>query len=348
MQNTNITSINRCHILDILKAICIWCVIFTHTRWAANNNRLVIFPFLINMAVPFFILTSGYVWAKSFKAKNINSLDAAYTKNYFLKSFIRYIPPVLLAYCIELFFRLGIAALKHNIDLIDFAKRSYFELFYGCSGPGSYWPHILVQLTVIFPVLYIAISRYKLKAVLITICLALFLEIAKFAIIDLRLYRILLFRYLPILALGVYFSIEKTTRRFCALLLAIGILSILVFCYSPYKPIIFRWWQDTSMFPSFYAAGLFVLCLKIKDFSFAPLEKIGRISYHIFLFQMIYFWLSQGLEAKGYTVFNGNTLATAIMCILFCTVGGGIIPIAKLYHAHSTLFVCLLEKQSKR
>ena len=72
----------RNHFVDVLKGICIIFVIFTHASWTDEQRVKLLFPFWIDMAVPFFMLVSGYVYTKSFQKNGIETLDS---KNTFLK-----------------------------------------------------------------------------------------------------------------------------------------------------------------------------------------------------------------------------------------------------------------------
>jgi fucose 4-O-acetylase-like acetyltransferase len=53
--------------LDALKGICIIFVVITHFRWTEELRLLLFFPFTIHMAVPIFMLISGYVYAVVYK-----------------------------------------------------------------------------------------------------------------------------------------------------------------------------------------------------------------------------------------------------------------------------------------
>ena len=77
-------TLNRNHFIDVLKGICIIFVIFTHASWTDEQRLKFLFPFWIAMAVPFFMLVSGYVYTKSFQKNSVETLDSAYNKKYLL------------------------------------------------------------------------------------------------------------------------------------------------------------------------------------------------------------------------------------------------------------------------
>ena len=58
----------RIDFLDYLKAICVIMVIITHYDWADKDSPF--FTMLINMAVPVFMIISGYNFAMSNRKKD--------------------------------------------------------------------------------------------------------------------------------------------------------------------------------------------------------------------------------------------------------------------------------------
>ena len=62
----------RIDFLDYLKAICVIMVIITHYDWADKDSPF--FTMLINMAVPVFMIISGYNFAMSNRKKTGGNL----------------------------------------------------------------------------------------------------------------------------------------------------------------------------------------------------------------------------------------------------------------------------------
>ena len=58
--------------VDVLKGICIIMVVVTHFSWEEHERLYYLFPFWIDMAVPIFMLISGYVYTISYKRHEIN------------------------------------------------------------------------------------------------------------------------------------------------------------------------------------------------------------------------------------------------------------------------------------
>ena len=88
--------------LDIIKAFCILFVIITHDQISDAFRLRAFFPFCINMAVPMFMIISGYVYAASFDRNSISKIEDAYTLKFLLPKFIRYTVPFLMMFVVEI------------------------------------------------------------------------------------------------------------------------------------------------------------------------------------------------------------------------------------------------------
>lgn len=72
----NLASVNRVNQLDWLKAFAIIMVLITHTLQSLNiySDALIIGrPFWIDMAVPIFMIISGFTFSMSAEKNNISS-----------------------------------------------------------------------------------------------------------------------------------------------------------------------------------------------------------------------------------------------------------------------------------
>lgn len=307
---------NRNHFIDILKGICIIFVVFTHASWTEEQRTKLLFPFWIDMAVPFFMLISGYVYTKSFLKNDIVSMDSAYNKKYFIKNFIRYTIPYLVMYFIENSVKI-IIALKNNESIKHFIKASIAIFLQGGEGPGSYYYPEMIQIMFFFPIIYILVKKYDFKGVLIVAFATLFFEILKFPYFENEeQYRLLLFRYFMLLAFGAYFALKKIQPKFW-IFSVIGFVFIILFTYTNYSPRIFKWWTGTSMFPVLFIVPIFGFFVE-KNIKFIPLEIVGKASYNIFLTQMVYYWIMYG---KVKEVLE-NTYLNAFISIIICVIVG--------------------------
>ena len=67
----------RIDFLDYLKAICVILVVVTHYDWQSKHSY--IFTMFINMAVPVFMIISGYNFAMSYKRKTNGTMKQMYS-----------------------------------------------------------------------------------------------------------------------------------------------------------------------------------------------------------------------------------------------------------------------------
>ena len=149
----------RIEFLDYLKAVCVIMVIITHYGWEDKTSPF--FTMLINMAVPVFMIVSGYNFAMSNRKKADGNLEKMYGWNMMKPKLIRFLLPFFAICLLEI---LLLAAQDKNIPL--------FRIFVlGAYGPGSYYVPIMLQLLVIFPLIYVMIA-YNAKLGLAVAALA--------------------------------------------------------------------------------------------------------------------------------------------------------------------------------
>ena len=74
MDNNKEKQLGRNSVIDIIKGICILFVIITHYQWTNEQRLMLLFPFWIDMAVPLFMIFSGYLSALSFYKRNFNMI----------------------------------------------------------------------------------------------------------------------------------------------------------------------------------------------------------------------------------------------------------------------------------
>lgn len=309
-------TLNRNHFIDVLKGICIIFVVFTHASWTPEQNLKLLFPFWIDMAVPFFMLVTGYVYTKSFQKNGIESLDSAYNKKYLLKNFIRYTIPYFIAFAIDFCVQV-ILYIRNPTGIKRFLVHEIALFLQGGNGPGSYYYPEMIQIMFLFPIIYALVKKYNLKGVLVVAFATFFFEVLKFPYMENEgQYRLLLFRYFMLIAFGSYFAMNKMNRKHW-ILSVVGFCFIILFTYTNYSPKIFKWWTGTSMFPVLFIVPIFGFLVG-KNIKFAPLEKIGKASYNIFLTQMVYYCYLYG-KIKEFLV---NVYLNAVVSIAICVIVG--------------------------
>ena len=142
----------RIKFLDVLKGICIIMVIVSHYAWSETERLIFLFPFWIDMAVPIFMLISGYVYAISIDKNRIYQMEDAYRFSFICKKVVRYTIPFGIAFLLEMIMY-TIAGSGYNL------VSAVITFIDGGRGPGSYYYPIMIQLIFIFPLIYFSIRK---------------------------------------------------------------------------------------------------------------------------------------------------------------------------------------------
>lgn len=316
------SSSKRDSALDIIKGISILFVIAVHQssfqEWTTFQRNMLGFPFWIDMAVPLFMMISGYVSALSFERRGLRTIEDAYTKQYLFKSAIRYTVPLAIAYAVECLIELY----QHNFDSIkEFAKTVFYGFFRGGLGPGSYYYPVLMQFILLSPIIYFVIRKYKGKGLLGCFVANFVFEAMKDTyFIEAAQYRLLIFRYIFLIAIGCYVAMypNAINRKVAILSFVVGIIFIVATAYCGYSPVIFYSWTSTCMLTALYIGPVFWLILKkMKAWQIHQplLEVIGRSTYNIMLVQMVYFmYFCAYTEQYGLGYFK-NTVIAMLLCV---------------------------------
>lgn len=329
----------RMHSLDVLKGLCILFIIATHNEFAPEERAMLGFPFWIDMAVPIFMIISGYVNAMSYERKGIKALSEMYSLEDTLGKLVRFTVPFAMAFVFEvvlyLFFMLMPIGFKHDLQL--------FET--GGFGPGNYYFPIMIQFVFLFPLLYKLIKRYDFRGLVITFFATYIFELTKIAFdMSVNNYCYNVLRYMPMIALGIYAAVSpKTIRPWVHVAsCAIGIAYTVYTYYLGHELYPFNYWSTTCFVACMFIMPLIYLWLKHVEFRFPPLELLGKASYNIFLAQMVFYF---GAVPLWYNHMGGKA-GRLIGAYIICLVGGVIFyfieqPITKavrklaysIYHA---------------
>ena len=301
---------NRNSTIDIIKAVLIILIILTHYSWTVEQRQNVVFPLVIDMAVPIFMFLSGYVGAISFDKRGVDSLEKAYSFQQIIHKFIRYTIPYLFFLVVEFL-----------IPTINKPKGSKSELLKwiinGAEGPGSYYYPILVQLIFLFPLIYFIIFRNHKYGIWICLLINLMYELLKWSYdMGVYCYRLLIFRYIFILAFGIHMyrgSIHKSTS---IALVVLGGIFIVLTRYEIYSPRIITFWTGTSCLADMWIIPLISFIVKKVKIHLYPLEMIGRASYNIFFVQMIYYSIDRtklSLSIKSWII---ELIIGVVICLV--------------------------------
>jgi len=300
---------NRIEFLDYLKAICVIMVIITHYGWKDKTSPF--FTMLINMAVPIFMIISGYNFAMSNRKKAEGKFVRMYGWDAIKPKLVRFLVPFFSICLIEI----ALLALGER----DIEPLRIFLL--GAYGPGSYYVPVMLQLLVIFPVIYTLVEKNaKLGIVFGGIANLLFEIAVKVFEIDKYYYRLSIGRYLLLIAFGCYLYLhpEHRVKRYQMIaMFLIGLAYIVAVFGFDRELILFGYWKTTAMPVAFYIFPIVILLFRKFYHSRIPgvfgrlLTWIGQASYHIFLVQMVYYHFDLGgeiMQAKWYIAVPFNLL----------------------------------------
>lgn len=304
----------RIALFDYLKAFFIILVIVTHYSWTDVERLNIVFPFIVSMAIPGFMIISGYVLFLSGEKKYQTGLADLYALEVLFARYMRFTIPFLIALTVEIIFQII------NQADVTFASSVHLYLV-GGKGPGSYYYPLMIQLIFVFPLIYWIMKRGPIKGLIIVGVLNLSYEIMIHAYgMSWDCYRLLIFRYLLLIGFGCYLYLMKDKRLKLSVLLImmlIGSAYIVVTKYTGYEEVLFTYWTSTSMMTAFWVFPLFYfvfkLCGKARP---SKIQIIGRASYHIFLFQMVYYAYADKI-VLGYLpdIAAGHVIFNIVLCI---------------------------------
>lgn len=289
----NDKSKNRIGVIDCVKGLAIIMIIITHCNWPDGLGKQLLFPFWVNMAVPLFMIITGYLYTNSYSKRN-----KWYEKEWMIKTFLRYSIPFFIAFGLEcVIYSVIKEAGVPEAQMFGLKNAIITLLEEGGYGPGAYYYCCMIQIMLFFSVIYWLIKNFREKGLFVCFFINLIYEISK-TIWNMNplLYRMLAFRYIYILAAGCYlFYMRSEARKLRPMQWVLGVLgAIYLFAEANYvgtwSPKIMTMWSSTCVIASMYIVPIFWLVLtKGSKLHNRFLEKVGRCSYDIFLVQMVYY-----------------------------------------------------------
>lgn len=286
---------------DYLKSISILMILVTHLGFSVISRKNLLFPYWIDMAVPFFFIVNGYMYSLSWEKRNLKSIKDWFKYKNFSDKFLRILVPYVIIFLLEV--------LLYKILNRDISSREIVNGFItGGWGPGSYYFPVLIQLLLLFPFILSIAKKKNGWIILILIQVLLEITTQKLGLSD-GLYRLLFFRYLGFVTFGIllYFRDIKGNdihilkifgNRFLLLgIFLCGVGLIYMLSYTSYEPLIFKRWTTTSLPTLLYSFPLVFVFTKAESL----LQRVPKIlnniiiliaksTYHIFLVQMTYYW----------------------------------------------------------
>lgn len=306
--------------VDYLKAIAIVLVIINHSLTDTKKLNLG-GPFWISMAVPIFMIVSGFTYSMSSERRNIESFKEYFNKDLMKTRLSRLIIPYLIIFILELLF-IFIVPIKFPSMNIDLKLPISLLFLSGGIGPGSYYFPILIQLLFLFPFMLFFFKKSKGGSIAFFFLAQLIFDMLLNIIpIPGRLYRLLIFRYLAFIIMGITLYYKKDKNNISLIILALSsTIYIWIVNYSNYIPKLFTNWTGTSLPTVFLALAFVVLAMKYLEIEnknkFTNLiSLVGKASYHIFLIQKVAFEF--GLN-RFFRNRNISFTISSISSILFC------------------------------
>lgn len=292
-----------------MKGIAILFVILNHNIPLNILDNYKYF-YHIGQAVPIFMMISGYLVYAKYSVQ-----DMFENFNHFSKVFKRIMFPFFIVTIIQVLIKVMFGTFSLKALIID-----------GGIGPGSYYPWVFLQCTLILPIIVFIMNKYSktyISAIIIIgICIGLNIICCVFQLPE-QIYRLLAVRYIFYLYLGCLW--KKEGIYFNAMTVGIVLISIIFIYLEKYKllnfsPIFFNSWQGYNWLGSFYTLAVigcidklyqFIKNDKVKTW----ISRLGSCSYEIFLTQMFVF----SFLGPGLVNFISNQLIKYIIYIVFTT-----------------------------
>lgn len=306
----------RVWIVDFLKAIAIIFVIINHLK--VTDNTKPVFLLLVNMAVPIFLVLSSWVYCRT-------SWEDKYSKLKISNSLKRLALPLPIVAVV--FLLVEVVCFKQGVQS---AMKNFVHANY---GPGSYYFYIMVQFVFVIPIIKEVIRRFGEKGLLCCFVVNLVYDLlCRFLHVRVSLYRLLVGRYLYIIAIGVYIYYITVIRKkriptyVLVLSMMIGVLYLVLPSVGvEYKIFTYPVWWRTSMITGFYIGPVCYWLLLHCDWkmpnAFGKVTSvIGQASYHIMYAQLLFFnWydkINKSVSIRSATGYVFSICIISFLCII--------------------------------
>ena len=308
----------RIYILDYMKSICIFMVIIMHTRIYNEIGNKALMPFYINMAVPCFMLISGFTLSIRLEKRRDNSLK-------YLKSDISH---VLMPYIVSFFIviLMKILFVHQTYSLVELIKLFLSGEF----GTGGYFVVVYIQIILLFPLMQKLIKNYNILGLIAIIGANILYEAVVWGLVrygyDLSFfYKICSVRYFTYVSAGIflYYYRKRIPKVILTISFILGVIYIISYAYLGWKPLFNAYWHHSSFYGVLFVMPVINFFIGKSGYFKGTtaigkaLMVVGKNTFYIFCVQMAFF-------TNRYSVSIGN-LSSLVMCILalvICTAIG--------------------------
>lgn len=286
---------NYIPVIDYIKAFAMCMVVTTHF-FTYDEKDFALFIYVIQMGMPLFMFIMSYNFAMSADRHGLNDLSALYAPAQMKKHFGGILPAYTLMAVVEAAFHIA------RGQGLGFGEFLYAYVTGGLDGGshGGYFFCIYWQFLLFAPLLYLLVKRWPMQTFLAALIADAFYEWLVGAIdIPRELNRLLFIRYLFIAVFGIYFYLwrDRVKLWWVALGMAGSLCYITALEYGGLDWPLTTYWLNTNVYASFYFCGLAIFAFHFAQYKQLPgrlhtlVRAIGRSTWTIYLFQMLYFRL---------------------------------------------------------
>lgn len=300
--------------IDVLKGIAILSVILLHTiPW--DYRLLIGSPYHIWQAVPVFMLIVGYNFAKSAKSKNQETLADLYQVDIIKKRIVKILKPFIFILLARLVIQLFLTG---NLKLVRFLT----GVFFGDITYGGYYIPVMIQAILLCPLMYFLMRKNLNRNTFWLLVSAYVLDwLVMLADVPGGLYRILIVRYIFAITLGIWLGLNEKpiNYKLTGFLAVISLIYITRVYYFDITTTLESYWQAQHPPAYFWTlllvmVGLYAYEAKPSQALAKPFIWMGQSSYHIFLFQMLYFWFLSQISFTG--ILGLEIIINTLICVV--------------------------------
>ncbi|MBO7508225.1 MAG: hypothetical protein J6T39_01085, partial [Clostridia bacterium] len=200
-------------------------------------------------------------------------------------------------------------------------------LLFGGLGMGSFYTILLVQIILLFPLIFKLVQSKKYWGLLIAFLFTVIFEIVFNLVLDIsnqvvyELWRNLICRQVFYLASGCFVALNKNKilNVFAYIFVFVGALNYLLLRLNIYTPVLFLTWTGTAIPFGIFAVGIVYIFANI--FVFEKENKListfSNSTYHIFLVQQAFFYINHEIYTSTYYGVWFNIFVCCFVGILF-------------------------------